>query len=368
MPTTPQAQGRALIDFDGNRENNFTVLRMTLAWLVLYGHSFPIVRAPGVRDPLNQIFQGSIWIGELAVNGFFAISGFLVAASLIRRGVVDYPSSRGLRIFPALILCVLAMVCVLGPLMTSLDLGTYLQHPRTLSYLYNAAAFFQMQFDLPGVFKELPMSGVNGSLWSLTAEVRCYLLLAAAGLLHLVHYRGLANLLLVAAIVLGFYHYSDLPLLGFNARFGRPALFFAVGVLFYLNRDKIILDGRLALAAAFATFYSFGTPWSQYVFPAAFTYLLFYLAYRTPHMDLDSRLGDLSYGIYIYAWPVQQLVRMYLPHEGPYMNTLVSTPIVFALAWLSWHWVEKPVLARKQDVMATVHRLKTRMLPGSNQQ
>ena len=105
-----------LADYDGSRHNNFTILRIVLAWSVLYGHSFVVQKTEGIRDPLAALFQGSAWIGEIAVNGFFSISGFLVAASFVRRGVVDYLLSRALRIFPALIVCVFISVFVLGPL------------------------------------------------------------------------------------------------------------------------------------------------------------------------------------------------------------------------------------------------------------
>lgn len=107
-----------LKDFDGNRHNNFTSLRIILAWLVLYGHSYAFQNTSAIKDPLNHIFQDSIWIGTFAVNGFFAISGFLVTASIIRRGFLDYAISRVLRIFPALIVCMLFTVFVLGTLLT----------------------------------------------------------------------------------------------------------------------------------------------------------------------------------------------------------------------------------------------------------
>ena len=103
-----------LAHHDGRRDNNFTTIRIVLSWLVLYGPSFAINKVPGITDPLNQLFQGSVWIGRSRLT-VFAISGYLVTASLLRRGVLDYSVSRVLRIFPALVVCVLATVFVLGP-------------------------------------------------------------------------------------------------------------------------------------------------------------------------------------------------------------------------------------------------------------
>lgn len=89
-----------LASFDQVRRNNFTVIRLVLAWLVLYGHSFSIHKMECVNDPLNALWQGSTWTGELAVLGFFCISGFLVCKSLANRSLVDYCRARALRIIP----------------------------------------------------------------------------------------------------------------------------------------------------------------------------------------------------------------------------------------------------------------------------
>ena len=142
-----------LSDFDGSRRNNFTTIRILLAWSVLYGHSFVIAKMQGVSDPLREVFKGSVWIGEIAVNGFFALSGFLVAGSFIKRGIIDFTLSRTLRIFPALIMCVFIAALVMGPLVTSLSTSAYYAEAATWNYLRNGLAFVPMRWDLPGVFE-----------------------------------------------------------------------------------------------------------------------------------------------------------------------------------------------------------------------
>ena len=80
-------------------------------------------------------------------------------------------------------------------------------------------------------------------------------------------------------------------------------------------------------------------------------YLIFFVAYALPRFNLDDNLGDISYGMYIYAWPVQQVVAHYFTSIGPYKATLISTVIVSALAWLSWHYLEKPALGLKSRLL-----------------
>jgi peptidoglycan/LPS O-acetylase OafA/YrhL len=340
-----------LSDFDGSRRNNFTSIRILLAWSVLYGHSFAIAKLPGVSDPLNRVFQGSIYIGDIAVNGFFALSGFLVCASFIKRGFADYTLSRALRIFPALITCVALATLVMGPLVTSLSVREYFADAGTWNYLRNGLAFFRMHWNLPGVFEDNVRQAVNGSLWTLTVEVRCYVLLAVIGLFGLLRDRHIGTFAMLCLFAFALFYFEDIPLVGVWDKWARPAGYFLIGVFLYLNRDRVILDSRLALFAAVLCAAAFGKPWFDYVFAPAFVYLLFYLAYGTPYLDTDSKLGDISYGVYIYAWPVQQLVVQAWPGMHPYANTLISSAFVIPMAWLSWHYLERPMLSLKGKLL-----------------
>jgi peptidoglycan/LPS O-acetylase OafA/YrhL len=342
---------KVLADFDGSRVNNFTVIRLVLAWAVLYGHSYAIQKTPEIRDPLNYIFQGSTWIGAVAVNGFFVISGFLVTASYLRRGLWDYTLSRCLRIYPALVGCVFVSVFLLGAALTSLSQGDYFSDSQTHSYLLNSVAFLPMKWSLPGVFEGNSLNAINGSMWSLTAEVRCYLLLAVLAFLTLRRNRTVANVSIVLVLIVGVTAYSEIPLLGHKLSWARPATFFLVGVALYINRSWIPISGWLALVFAAVTWFSFGEDFFDWVFPITLSYLLFYLAYGTPYINLDGWLGDISYGVYIYAWPSQQLVAQFMPTAHPLIITLVATLIVLPLAWVSWTWLEKPALGLKKRVL-----------------
>jgi len=343
-----------LIDFDGNRDNNFTAIRITLAWFVLYGHSFAVSNVSKIHDPLNQVFQDSIWIGRLAVFGFFAISGYLVTASFVKRGIIDYSVSRILRIFPALIICVLLLVFVLGPVATNLNLKDYFSNDSTFSYLRNALALHPLEYNLPGVFEENPFkNAVNGSLWSIPLEVRCYLLLMIIGWFGFFRDKIIANICILSIFVFGYYFFSDIPLIGLSKKWPNPSLFFLLGVFFYINRRHIYIDGKLAILASFLAYTSFGEDWFFYVFPVSFVYLIFYLAYVSKELGLTKRLGDISYGLYIYAWPMQQIVASLDPTGTPYSNTFWSSILTIIFAYISWIYIEKPALQLKQKILGT---------------
>jgi peptidoglycan/LPS O-acetylase OafA/YrhL len=284
----------------------------------------------------------------LAVSGFFAISGYLVAASFVRRGLLDYTISRILRIYPALIVCVLLTVFVLGPWLTSLDTAAYFDHPRTWTYLWNMTSVFGMEFKLPGLFDGHARDAANGSLWTLPVEVSCYILLMVAGAAGLLRSRVLANVAIVCILLFSIEYFTDIPLVVRRAKWAGPCVYFLLGVGFYINRDAVPLRYPLAIFAAFLAYVALGEIWFKYVFPPAFVYLIFYIAYRSPYLDLDRWVGDPSYGIYIYAWPVQNSLVHFFPEEGPYFNTAVATLIVVTLAMLSWHLLEKPALGLKR--------------------
>lgn len=339
--------GPMLGDFDGNRRNNFTALRILFAWLVLFGHGFTIT-GYGHLNPLKEFFEKSTWIGEIAVSGFFAISGYLVTASFLRRGLIDYCISRMLRIYPALIVCIALTVFALGPCLSTLGSAAYFSDVKTWDHLWNATALFPINFRLPGLFESLPRVGVNGSLWTLPVEVSCYILLVVVGAAGLLRSRTLGNITVVLLFLFSFYYFSDLPLVGRVPKWAEPCVYFLLGVGCYLNRAAIPLGFPLAVLAGVLAVTALGEAWFIFVFPPAFAYLVFFLAYRSPYLDIDRWLGDPSYGIYIYAWPTQQSLAFLFPEQGPYFNIVLTTVIVVPSALLSWHFLEKPALGLKR--------------------
>lgn len=282
-------------DFDGRRDNNFTLLRLIFASAVLFGHGFYLTKTD--PDPISSAI--GVWIGSIAVDGFFAISGFLVAGSFARQGVVNFALLRAVRVYPALIVCV-AISIIVGATITTLPIATYFASPITWDYAKNIF-LYNMYWVLPGVFETNSYSPiVNGSLWTLPVEVMCYFLLMCAGFLGALGTRLRINAAALAALVL--VNYSSIPVI----EFVRPASFFALGVLVWANRHFIPLHSGIALLSCLLLVISVQVP-TLSLFPIALVYLIFYAAFAARHVDVD-RFGDISYGVYIYAWPVQQLV------------------------------------------------------------
>lgn len=322
-------------DFSESRHNNFDIIRFCTASLIVLYHSFPL-SVPGFDH------TGYLWIEYQLLGIFFAVSGFLIMQSWERSPRVFYfLKKRLLRIMPALICTVLLAAFVIGPLVTTLSWSAYIHHPAVWDYLKNIL-LYNTWFLLPGVFEDVPFKGsVNGALWTLPYEARCYLLLVVLGVLRIRTWRKTAAFLFLAAFSL---LVLDWPAL-------RLTIFFVMGILFYLFRDKIPLSDSWAvfsvIAVGLAVYLNVGV---VYVTLCYGTYLVFYFAFH-PRYSFHNfgKYGDFSYGIYVYAFPVQQCVIHYF-HPGslyPLQFFAIQYPLILCIAALSWHLIEWPCLRLK---------------------
>ena len=326
---------------------------MVAALAVLFTHSFALSTGSGDAQPLRTTL-GLTW-GDIAVDVFFITSGFLVTASLLtRNSAIDFVWARVLRIYPALWLMLGLTVFGLGVFFTAYPLDRYFSDRITWHYLLkNAVLITGVHYILPGVFQGTPWKGaVNGSLWTLVPEVRVYALLLALWIAaplargyHLTAFR--LAVIAIAAISGAWYLYHGLfeP----EGNFPRLAFMFFTGASFYVLKDKIELHQSLfwVLLATLglslvqrATFF--------FVFNATLGYILMYAAYAFGGpIRAFNRLGDYSYGVYIYTFPVQQSLAS-LVHEISVPALMVSSAVItLALAALSWHLLEKRALGLK---------------------
>ncbi len=280
----------------------------------------------------------------MAVLVFFVISGYLITRSFDRRPIpLRFLKARALRIFPGLSVALVLTAGVLGPVITPLPLAPYLADFDTSQYVYGGLSLVWTQYDLPGVFDGNPAGGViNGSLWTLEYAFLMYLVVLGLGMAQLLN-RRVVLALWFGALASNWYGVG-----GNCVAFGTP---FLSGALLYLWRDRIPLDWRLALLSIAALGDSLAAGSFRLAFATFGAYLVIYLA-LAPSVRLASlaRWGNLSYGIYIFAWPIQQIVVLQLgPAVTWYWDTALSLPPVLALAWLSWHFVEKPALSLKSS-------------------
>ena len=339
-------RGPMLADAWASGHNNFNLLRLFAAWLVIYGHAWAITGSSG-SDLVTRLTQFK-FAGGIAVDVFFFISGLLIAASLQRNSVRAYLTSRALRILPALVACVALSVFVLGPLLTTA--ADYWRSPVTWEYLWANGSLWSSRYLLPGVFETLPQHVVNGSLWTLPIEARLYLALLIASLLGVLTARRYTPLWAVTMIAAYAFAAWRHPLPEWLANYFWCASFFITGTLCWLHRERIRLGawgllGLLALAA-----FARGTPWFHLPYFATVCYATLWLAF-VPTLPLIRR-NDLSYGLYLYGWPAAQVVQLFSP-GGPLHNTLWTTLLAGALAAASWFAIEQPALRLKRRFAAT---------------
>lgn len=336
------------------RDNNFNLVRLCAAALVLVSHSWPLTGTPG--EPLEAFAGYSL--GHLGVDIFFVVSGFLVTGSLLARvSVTSFAHARALRIFPALALSAFGTALVLGPLVTELPLARYFSDAGTWRYAFQNAVTWPMGvcWWLPGVFSHQPAGpAVNGALWSLPWELTMYVLLAILGvvLLRARWPRAWFDTSILAIAVTATAGHGLNEAMGLSQRFEivqglrLVALFFTAGAL-QIFKDRILLSAPWFAAAALALP---GVMWlrggAQAFYPVLLCYVVLWLA-LVPGGVLRAynRLGDYSYGLYLWQFPLQQVIVLHYPGLGPLALTLAALPAALMLAMLSWHLVESRALA-----------------------
>ena len=329
-----------------SHQNSLDALRLGAAFLVLYSHQHAIL---GLPEP--SFLGWNTW-GGAGVSVFFVLSGYLVWSSWLRdRRVVPFLVRRGLRIFPALWVVVALSVFVLGPWTSALGVAEYFRHPSTWRYLGNAG--LAVVYRLPGVFSANALPEiVNGSLWSLPVEFMCYLVLAAIGW-------GLFQVRKRHALVLAGVWWLTIGLASFAPQMWgvvytphfEMVVLFAAGVLYGQWRSEPF--NRFEWTAVLGGLVLFALLGSRGHERAAMLLVALALVHGAAcwagWAGLGTRLGDLSYGVYIYAFPVQQaLAHAARSKAWPFALALVvSSTVTLLLALVSWHGVEKRALAFK---------------------
>jgi peptidoglycan/LPS O-acetylase OafA/YrhL len=332
-------------------DNNFDALRLAAALAVVVAHAFPLSHGACDREFLYWFSGGRVNLGSLAVAVFFVISGFLVTKSQETSPTLRaFLMRRVLRIFPGLAVVVVLTAFVLGPLVSALPPAEYFSRFDTYFYL-RTLSLRSVQFTLPGVFADNPNPlNVNGSLWTLWHEFVCYLVVFAFGALGPLRWQRfllLGSASLVTRVL--FDYVPSLTALDAFWNYRHLSIFcgyFCAGALLYLLRSRIPLRGTLAglsflmlVLAAYAGNFDL-------VFAVAGSYLTIFLAFaRWPAFADVGKYGDLSYGIFIYGYPIQQTVaRWLLPTGEWWQNLFWSLPPTFLCAFISWRWVERPAL------------------------
>jgi len=343
------------------KNNNFNIIRFLAASLVLFSHSYPLSQS---EEPLLHI-SGFFSFGSLAVYIFVFISGFLVTKSWIdTQNIIIFIKKRFLRIFPGLLSVILFTTFIIGPLVTYVPLAEYLKDPLTIIYLRNIY-LYPLSSHLPGVFENNPFpDAVNGSLWLIPVLVFLYASLAIFGLLRLINRKPYVAMFTVILFGMLLLNMSN-PSLRNLAILYMPAydllcssLFFYVGVLCYLYRDKIFFRHRLAILSIILFLISLKLPYGLVINLFVLPYLILYFAcLDIADLQKFNRTTDLSYGIYLYAFPIQQTIMHFFRKQLNVMTFfIVSYFITLIIAYLSSLLIEKPFMKFKNVKVIASHQ------------
>lgn len=340
------------------RANNFDFLRLLAAVLVVFEHSYSLL---GEHTMFRHVT--GIGLGGIATDIFFIISGFLIASSWQNspdpRG---FSEKRVLRIFPALLFSTLCTIFLIGCIATSLPINDYFTRSETYLFLMNVL-MSGIYSELPGVFEDAPYTAiVNGSLWTLRVEIMLYLVVMMAGLLH---YKRAIFVLLLLITLIAFFGWGvpeklaggeTLYLWGVSLyHLTLKCSFFFIGALVYWQFGQLKFHSTyfiVALALTGVVTVSGDITLVKAVLFVTLPYLLLSFAqcqsaFCRSYLSKFGKYGDFSYGIYVFAFPIQQLMIDVFSLSRPLFVFLTSFPLILLMAFVSWHLVEKRALALK---------------------
>jgi len=333
-------------------KNNFNLLRLLFALFVIITHSF-ILTGYGEIDWLFTLTNAQVVISYIGVRGFFILSGYLIYQSVLRTTTLsDFFRNRFLRIFPGLIV-VLLLTVILGYFVYNSDFYSYITNKFVWTYFPKNLKLFRLQGTIPGVFDTNPYKDdINGSIWTLQYEVICYSVISLLVLIRKKHLLILSALCLFFFVsnVFFFEDYAKLQFVIYGQRVIDFGTFFFAGSLLaclkienfkYKNTLLYLALGLLVISLLFNVFRT------VHLFALPVAVILIGISSLKYVSGILSSIGDLSYGIYIYAWPVQQTL-VYFFHPGVYWLTVYTILITIVLGYMSWHLVEKPALKFKR--------------------
>lgn len=337
------------------RNNALNAWRLALATSVIVGHSYTLTGGSLPSGIVGRL------LGAGGVDGFFALSGFLITASWLHHPHLrDYLVARALRILPAYYVCIVVTAFVIAPIAVAIQGDSAMKllfSAAPVEYVVMNSAVATLKVDVGGTPAGVPYPGTwNSSLWTLMFELGCYFAVAAIGLAGLADRRWVSPAILAVAVV----GEAFAPPMGigqpvasqFGSATARFAVMFAAGALLYQWRDKI--PARWSLAAVSAAVVAFGGTLLPHYrllggIPLAYAVIVSGALINSRRLSLRT---DLSYGVYIYAFPVQQL--LVICGVGK-LNTLVyaiiATLATLPVAALSWFVIEKPAMSLKYRLM-----------------
>ncbi len=337
--------------------NLFTPVRLVLALAVLVGHSFVVTYGPGTPEPL-MLFN--LTLSYVAVNGFFIVSGMFITRSIDRNpDLIRFFCARALRLYPAMVVMVLLASFVFGPMVSQLSWLAYLADPQLWHYVCDVVSFGDTSGGPPEIFSGNPWSGEwSASLWTLRYEAIAYVGTAVLAMSGLLRRRTVVLglfVLCVAVFALVRSNVLDAPPQLFDL--SRFAITYLLGAVLYVFRSEIRLSWTLgAFIIGVALCFGSLAPF-EIMLNFALAMLLVLIGFaNVPGRVFLSKMPDVSYGVYIWQWPVMQSIWYFDISHEPLLIMALSAPISIGLGALSWVLLEKPALGLKQPLANWLRR------------
>lgn len=336
----------------------FDVIRIFAALAVIFSHSYLLATGSEKTEPF-QLHTGEI-LGIYGVFVFFILSGFLVTDSALRsRTLGSFALKRVRRIFPAFLAANILTAALVVPFFATEGAAAFLSDPKTWKTLLRVLTFqdgslyyWKVAFYAPALEGQSGMTGVvNGVLWTIRVEVSCYVVV---GLLMVTRLLRPVSIMVLAVLTTVLSFRYDVQVTPFLVGLSYTAPCFVAGMFLRIHAQQHRASGVMALYSALALALSMVLfpGWSritQILFPIFAAYPLLWLGQRSFGRDMASgkSWNDPSYGIYIWGWPVQQVILSFTgPEIAPVPFMMLCLPATLAAGYLSWHFIEKPFLAR----------------------
>ncbi len=328
--------------------NNFDLLRLILAFSVCLAHLGEVSATPAFR-PLEHYFYSGV-----AVDCFFVVSGFLIFRSYQRSsGILSYFNKRLRRIYPAYVTVVL-LAAFLLPLLLSPD-SDLIFSPVWFRYLFSNLAFLNfLQPHLPGVFSQNPLQVINAPLWTIKIEVMFYLSVPLIFFLMKNRKKWLVLALLYSASIAystyctHLYQQSGLPIyLKFEKQLPGQLAFFLSGGALYLYFSFLKKHYWILALPAFLFLALKGYTIVPALYPLALGLAVISFALCFPFLGNWGKFGDISYGVYIYHFPLIQVFTAFGLFSGhPWTTFLFLIITILLVSGGSYHFIERPFLRK----------------------
>lgn len=328
------------------QKNNFDGVRIGLALIVVFTHISALTQMPEFK------MLGIIFDGNFAVKSFFAISGFLVSKSyLTSSNTIQFANKRFRRIYPAYMASIILCLCI-GVFTTTISNLDFIKSSQTLKYLFFNLIFLNfIQTTLPGVFDSNPIRALNGALWTIKIELMLYICVPA--LIYLFNRFGSIKITitLIFLSILWVYFFTYIYSSAMGAEIARQfpgqLSYFCIGSLLALN-EKVL--GKIKWIALLSTIVLFATanPIAKlFIDPIAYASIVIFLCTAAFRSLNFGKYGDISYGIYLYHFPIIQLIIfLELFQINAWLGLISTFFATLIVALISWHFIEKRFLRR----------------------